>query len=458
MDVEKILSTAFLVPLDDPMDLTCTWGLNVILWGAPGIGKSDRVEQAGLIAGLPVRTTYAPTTQPEDVAGTAFMNTSKGTAMLESVLGALELGHDPNHGYSGYMPRVLQGSLMKGMVQEALKTARRYGGSFSRIEPLLPGLSDLMIDRQGVWFIDELSSARPAVQAAYLGATLARRVGGIRLPAGIRVVAAANPADCAAGGWELEAPMANRFCHFTVPVPSTSSWGSWLVSGRGTRFKSIEDGEDVVRKNWRIHWPIISGMVAGFMQTKGAPLHELPPDGSPERGLAWSSPRTWWFGARAWATCRCLYGELTADGSISYATADDIAMEFMEGCVGSASAVSIRSWAKNIDLPDPVTTLTKGWTPDKHRIDRNFAVYAAMVAYVVSRTDKKERFELAVPAWTRIQESADAKLYDITLFAAESLVSAGLDQTASKSIEKVAQPVMALIAKKGLGKFVGVTP
>ena len=39
-----------------------------------------------------------------------------------------------------------------------------------------------------------------------------------RLPAGVRVVAAANPPDEAADGWELAAPLANRLVHLDWPV------------------------------------------------------------------------------------------------------------------------------------------------------------------------------------------------------------------------------------------------
>jgi len=66
---------------------------------------------------------------------------------------------------------------------------------------------------KGLLFLDELSTAPPAVQAALLRLVLERRVGALHLPPGVRIVAAANPRSSAADGWELSAPLANRFVH-----------------------------------------------------------------------------------------------------------------------------------------------------------------------------------------------------------------------------------------------------
>jgi MoxR-like ATPase len=71
---------------------------------------------------------------------------------------------------------------------------------------------------RGVLFFDEVSTAPPAVQAALLRVVLERTVGDLTLPEGVAVVAAANPPEQAADGWDLSAPLANRFCHLGWPV------------------------------------------------------------------------------------------------------------------------------------------------------------------------------------------------------------------------------------------------
>ena len=57
-------------------------------------------------------------------------------------------------------------------------------------------------------------------------------VGDVQLPKGTRVIAGANPPDCAAGGYELEAPLANRFCHVEF-TPSVDEWLDGYGDGVG---------------------------------------------------------------------------------------------------------------------------------------------------------------------------------------------------------------------------------
>jgi hypothetical protein len=44
---------------------------------------------------------------------------------------------------------------------------------------------------------------------------LERTVGDLTLPDEVAIVAAANPPEQAADGWDLSAPLANRLCHLT---------------------------------------------------------------------------------------------------------------------------------------------------------------------------------------------------------------------------------------------------
>ena len=67
-------------------------------------------------------------------------------------------------------------------------------------------------DVEGILFLDQLSTAPPAVQAALLRVALERTVCDLELPAGVAVVAAANPPEQAASGWDLSRPLASRAC------------------------------------------------------------------------------------------------------------------------------------------------------------------------------------------------------------------------------------------------------
>ena len=74
----------------------------------------------------------------------------------------------------------------------------------------------------GYLFLDELSTSPPAVQSAMLGVALERRVGDLLLPRAVQVVAAANPPERAADGWDLTPPLANRFLHVSYTPASTA--------------------------------------------------------------------------------------------------------------------------------------------------------------------------------------------------------------------------------------------
>lgn len=76
----------------------------------------------------------------------------------------------------------------------------------------------------GYLFLDELSTAPPAVQAAMLGVALERRVGDLVLPRAVQVVAAANPPERAADGWDLSPPW--RIASCTSPTRRKSTAGS----------------------------------------------------------------------------------------------------------------------------------------------------------------------------------------------------------------------------------------
>lgn len=439
--LEQLLSIAFLVPMGDPTDKDCRWGLNVMLWGDPGIGKSDRIDAASAMVGLPPRTVYAATTQPEDISGAAFVNTSKALAMFEAGLESLKEALDGDIGTDGWLMK-LASPVVKKAVNAMLAVAKRYGGGFTSLEPLLPGISDLLIDQQGVLFLDELSCARPAVQGAYLGVVLARRVGGRKLPPQVRIVAAANPPNSAAGGWELEPPMANRFCHFAVDIPSVEAWGDWLITESGIKLDAIEDGEARVRQRWNDEWPVVKGQIVGFMRAVGRKqLHAIPAEGNPARGRAWPSPRTWTFAARAAATCRCL------------GMSDAVRDAFIEGCVGDGAAVAFAAWVANSDLPSPQEMLKNGWTPDKKRLDRTVAAYTGLLSYVTSRTSEQDKVAIAPAAWKCIAQAADEGMLDIVLPMAQQLVRAGLDSNKNAEIKEAAKPVLVRLAKAQMGNY-----
>src|SRR4051812_14684852 len=166
-DLLALLLDTATEPRPDPqleaLTLAVSADLPVLLWGEPGIGKTAALNQLADALDLPLTTVIASVHEPSDFSGLPIV------------------GDDP----------AVQGVPM-APPDWAVRLARAG---------------------RGLLFLDELSTAPPAVQAALLRVVLERRVGALKLPPGVRIVAAANPRSSAADGWELSAPLANRFVH-----------------------------------------------------------------------------------------------------------------------------------------------------------------------------------------------------------------------------------------------------
>lgn len=392
ISLEKMISIALLVPMGDPSQNDCIWGLPFLLWGSPGIGKTGRIRQAGKAAFLEVRTVYPATRAPEDFSGVPVVGPD-GKLRVECILGA---------------------------VRELCEIGR------------------------GVLFLEEISCAAPAVQAALLSVVLDRVVGDTRIPPQVRILSAANPPSEAAGGWELEPPMANRFAHYAVTEPSASEWVSWLLGDAENEVSEVEVIQEAVVANWTSAWARARGLMAGFFRELGAgKLSMLPKSGDKARGRAWPSPRTWEMAARAVATC--------------YATNAPIQVqqEFVAACVGQGVAIEWAKWVAAADLPHPHDVVTKGWEPDKRRLDRTVAVLSSMAEYVLSEKDPERRNEYAVGAWNVLTKVKDAGLLDLAHPPAKRLSTGGqLNVTyGAPAVKAAARPVLEKLGMSGISEL-----
>ncbi|MFI5843954.1 AAA family ATPase [Catenuloplanes sp. NPDC051500] len=335
----------------EALGLAVSANLPVLLWGEPGIGKSATLGQLAAGLGLPLETVIASIHEPSDFAGLPIV------------------GDDP----------ATQGVPMAPPDWAVRTTA---AGS-------------------GLLFFDELSSAPPAVQAALLRVVLERRVGSLRLPESVRIVAAANPPGSAADGWHLSPPLANRFVHL-----------QWTHDPR------------VVARGLSGTWPAVTvptvnehripaslararGIVAGFLAARPGLAHHLPADAA-SRGGAWPSPRTWEMALR-----------LLAFGYACDAGREAIGMA-LTGAIGDGPGIELLTFAEELDLPDPDRVLARPDTfalPD--RGDRQLAFLTAVVA-AVQATPTRERWEAC---WVVLAKAADAGVPDVAARAAADLAA-----------------------------------
>lgn len=262
--------------------------LPVLLWGQPGIGKTAAINQLADALDLPLTTVIASVHEPSDFSGLPVV------------------GDDP---------------AAQGVAMAPPDWAVR-----------------LVRDGRGLLFLDELSTAPPAVQAALLRLVLERRVGALRLPRGVRIVAAANPRASAADGWELSAPLANRFVHLPWEhdheVVVRGLGGTWprAVLPRLDP-AGLPDAVAFARR-----------AVCGLLAVRPGLVHQLPKNEA-KRGGAWPSPRSWEMALR-------LIAFATAAGA-----SRDVLSLLVRGTVGDGPGLELLAGVDRMDLPDPESLL-----------------------------------------------------------------------------------------------------
>lgn len=148
----------------------------VMLWGPPGIGKSQIIAQVAKRHAAPMIDIRLSQMEPTDLRGIPFRIESRVEWAIPSMLPDAER-HGPN----------------------------------------------------GILFLDEITSAPPSVSAAAYQLILDRRLGDYEVPAGWAIFAAGNRQGDRGVTYTMPAPLANRFSHFEVEC-NIDDWVSWAYA------------------------------------------------------------------------------------------------------------------------------------------------------------------------------------------------------------------------------------
>ncbi len=148
----------------------------VMLWGPPGVGKSQIVIQVGSGLGIPVIDVRLSQMEPSDLRGIPFKQNDK----------------------------------VEWAVPAMLPDADSHG-------PV------------GILFLDEINAAAPSVSAAAYQLILDRRLGNYQVPPGWAIFAAGNRQGDRGVTYAMPAPLANRFSHYEVDL-NLDDWVAWAFA------------------------------------------------------------------------------------------------------------------------------------------------------------------------------------------------------------------------------------
>lgn len=145
----------------------------VMLWGPPGVGKSDMVAQVGAKHKIKVIDIRLSQMEPTDLRGIPFREANK----------------------------------VEWAIPAMLPDTKRHG-------------------KRGILFLDEITSAAPTVSAAAYQLILDRRLGEYEVPEGWAIFAAGNRQGDRGVTYSMPAPLANRFSHIEVDT-HLDDWAAW---------------------------------------------------------------------------------------------------------------------------------------------------------------------------------------------------------------------------------------
>jgi hypothetical protein len=353
---------------------------SLMIWGAPGIGKSAIARQ------------YADENYPlrkDNLAKLEFMKAqieqetdAAQKAQFERELRAFDaklIDQDSNFidfRLSQIDPTDLRGipvpeKVFVGMdgvnlIESQLKDVQDYIAE-TAVVWAAPKVLKLSADWKGVILFDEINSAMPIVQAASYQLILDRCVGEMKLPKTCLILAAGNRENDGGVTFTLATPLRDRMTHIEME-PNHQDW--------------IDDYAIPNRLN--------AATVAFISNTGSKNFNTLSPTDPSHSGG--TSPRSWE---------RVADFEDCNDGSIDKA----VYRAMIAGRVGEGVAISYIEYVENVSkLPDTMKILNGEIKvlPEGLDISSNYFISLNLVYKIIDLYEQKQEKKIEVEEWSRL--------------------------------------------------------
>ena len=334
-------------------------GRPVHLIGEPGIGKTAFIQEIARKLDYHLETIIAANHEPSDITGLPAVAEIDGMPIAEF--------------------------LAIPMIRNILEKAKE-------------GIPTL-------FFLDEISTAPPAMQAACLRLLHERMAGSIELPASTLFALASNPTGTSAGVFMLTGAMANRMYHF-----------NWKADAQIFQMGMIQgfDKAEILMtpNNWEQFKPEARTIIASYIGVNETQLLKQPKESSNQAG-PWPSPRTWEIASEGLAAILAL--------NLSEDEINETLLPLFSAIVGEGTALEFMAWYDHRDLKKPQEYLKD---PDKiklpERSDQIFATLNSIVSYLINKENIKRPEWKA--AWTILGRVAENGQADFAAIPARLLV------------------------------------
>ena len=338
----------------------------LLLWGDPGIGKTQRVRR------------FCRDLIQESKADIAYLEFSPNSYAEQDV--------------GGY-PRLYDDDSFDLVPLRMFKKLSEHQGA--------------------IVYIDEINTAHQAMLAALLRLVQERRAGQFQLPPATLFIATANPAQHSVNAQDIGDNLSSRFVHYHVHADLNDfvqNYPSYWGTPRSELANQVLKLSFIDLDKYMAKWEETRSLIASYLRSNPGFFVGKPPESDFDRDRGYPNPRSWDAVACLLATSEFLKIDKGLPASIA-------------GAIGPDAAYSFIRWYTKRAIPSPEEIINNpdGATMPKDRPDMMFATLSNLSNYLIynisenKNLSQKDLFNMLDAAFRYIERYISSKSTDIDI-------------------------------------------